>query len=82
MYLIDNKIIFFHFPKTSGTYIIKNSNNEILSPRIRHIGINHLQSIYYKYPILGMIRNPFSFYVSFYNYFQITRSILIYQRQK
>ena len=70
MFLIDNKIIFFHFPKTSGTSFKKNTKNLIISPQIRHIGINHLSFEYYKYPILGMIRNPFSFYVSFYNYFR------------
>lgn len=70
MYLIDNKIIFFHFPKTSGTRIRRKTKNILLAPKIRHIGINHLPYEYYKYPIFGMIRNPFSFYVSFYNYFR------------
>lgn len=70
MYIIDNKVIFFHFPKTSGTNIIRNTKNEIIQPIIRHIGINHLSYKYYEYPIFGMIRNPFSFYVSFYNYFR------------
>jgi len=70
MYLIDNKIILFHFPKTSGTSIRRNTKCEIILPKIRHIGINHLSYKYYKYPIFGMIRNPFSFYVSFYNYFR------------
>lgn len=70
MYLIDNQIIFLHFPKTSGTCIRRGTQNILIPPLIRHIGINHLPSIYYKYPIFGMIRNPFSFYVSFYNYFR------------
>ena len=70
MFLIENKIIFFHFPKTSGTFIKKNKYIIPLHPYIRHIGINHLSNEYYKYPIFGMIRNPFSFYVSFYNYFR------------
>lgn len=70
MYLIDNKIIFFHFPKTSGTSIRKNTKNKIIKPNIRHVGINHLPYKYNKYPIFGIIRNPFSFYVSFYNYFR------------
>tara|TARA_B100000214_G_C23812518_1_gene555653 strand:+ start:97 stop:744 length:648 start_codon:yes stop_codon:yes gene_type:complete len=75
MYLIDNKIIFFHFPKTSGTYIRINTKNILIPPMIRHIGINHLPDEYYKYPIFGMIRNPFSFYVSFYNYFRNNKII-------
>jgi len=75
MYIIDNKIIFFHFPKTSGTSIIRNTKNEIIPPQIRHIGINHLSYKYYTYPIFGMIRNPFSFYVSFYNYFRNNKKL-------
>lgn len=71
MFLIDNKIIFFHFPKTSGTSFLKNTKNLIISPKIRHIGINHLSYEYYKYPILGMIRNPFSFMYHFITIFEI-----------
>jgi len=70
MYLIEDKVIFLHFPKASGTFIKRNTLCKILKPIIRHVGINHLPEEYYKYPIFGIIRNPFSFYVSFYNYFR------------
>ena len=81
MYLIDNKLIFIHFPKTSGTRIKKDTNSSLIPPAIRHIGINHLLSKYYMYPIFGMIRNPFSFYVSFYNYFRNNKMLNLQTRE-
>ena len=72
MLLVNDKIMFIHFPKTAGTKIstclINNKNGCIISER--HSGLKDLDNIYLDIPKFGLIRNPFTYYVSFYNMFR------------
>ena len=70
MFLIENTLIFIHFPKTAGTKIKRSNNGSIIGPQIRHVGVKQLPSVYRRYPIFGLIRNPYDFYVSLYFYFR------------
>lgn len=70
MYFIKNRLVFIHFPKTAGTAIRCNNDSKSVIVTDRHVGIQHLPKIYRKFPIAGMIRNPFDFYVSLYYYFR------------
>jgi hypothetical protein len=70
MFIIKNKLVFIHFPKTAGTAIKRRNGSKASIVNYRHAGIQQLPKIFRKFPIIGMIRNPFDFYVSLYYYFR------------
>lgn len=70
MFLIEGLFIFFHFPKTAGTMIRSNFSTVECIGNTRHVGINNLPKEYHGYPMMGCIRNPYDFYVSFYTPFR------------
>ena len=70
MYIVDNKFILIHFPKTAGHTIQMSIKCSRVGRKMRHPGIKQLPNEYRKYPIIGFIRNPYDFYVSFYFFFR------------
>jgi len=68
--IVTNKFVFVHFPRTGGTFI----TDVIMScfPSAQEIGYHLprflLPSEYSHLPVLGAVRNPWEFYVSWYHH--------------
>lgn len=66
--LVTDKFVFVHFPRTGGTFI----TDVIMKffPSAQQIGYHLprflLPTEYSHLPVLGVVRNPWEFYVSFY----------------
>jgi hypothetical protein len=59
-----NKVLFSHLPKTAGMWTIK-TLDELRYPTDIHVLIDYK---YPKMPIISAIRNPWAWYVSWYNF--------------
>lgn len=77
--ILSNKFVFLHLPKTGGSFVreiltqhapqdwdIELHNNH---PTIRDIPATHTHL-----PMVGLVRNPFDWYVSWYHYLKLHRS--------
>jgi hypothetical protein len=68
--IVTNKFVFVHFPRTGGTFI----TDVIMKffPSAKEIGYHLPRSLlpeqYTNLPVLGVIRNPWEFYVSWYHH--------------
>jgi hypothetical protein len=72
--IVTDKLLFLHLHKSGGTFV-----NALLMqciPGAQHIGYHfpyrEAPAAYRDLPVLGTVRNPWSYYVSWYH-FQITR---------
>lgn len=69
--IATDKFLFLHFHKSGGTFI----NHALLKfiPEAKRLGYHfpyeHLPKGYKHLPVVGVVRNPWDFYISFY-YFQ------------
>lgn len=70
--LATDKFVFIHLPRTGGTFV-----SEIISkffPSAREVGYHLPRALmpreYCSLPILGTVRNPWEFYVSWYHHQQ------------
>src|ERR1044071_1772687 len=68
--LVTEKFVFIHFPRAGGTFV-----HDVVTkffPSAREIGYHFprefLPEKYSHLPILGTIRNPWEFYVSWYHH--------------
>src|SRR5512132_3880738 len=68
--LVTNEFVFGHLPRSGGTFV-----SEIIRkffPSAREIGHHLPQELlpreYSHLPVLGTVRNPWEFYVSWYHY--------------
>jgi len=66
--IVTDKFVFVHFPRTGGTFI-----TDVMMrffPSAREIGYHLPRSLlpyeYFHLPVLGAVRNPWEFYVSWY----------------
>jgi hypothetical protein len=66
--IVTDKFVFIHLHKSGGTFV--NEVIQRLFPCSQHIGYHYtlrmLPSEYSHLPILGVVRNPWDFYVSYY----------------
>ena len=70
--LVCNKFVFLHLHKSGGTFI-----NNLMSSCIPytkaigyHFPYSKLPSSYRRHPVIGTVRNPWSYYVSWYHFQQ------------
>lgn len=68
--LVTDKLLFLHLHKSGGTFV-----NALLAsclPSARHIGYHlpyrEVPSAYRDLPVLGTVRNPWAYYVSWYHF--------------
>ncbi len=71
--ILSNYFVFIHFPKTGGTFFRELCRKYAPSKwEVKivedHPTINDIPAEYKNLPILGFVRNPFDWYVSWYNY--------------
>lgn len=68
--IVTNKFVFIHLHKSGGTFV--NKVIQGLFPSARQIGyhypLNMLPREYHHLPLLGAVRNPWDFYVSYYTF--------------
>jgi hypothetical protein len=68
--IITNKFVFVHFPRTGGTFITNVIKR--FFPSAHEIGYHLSRSLlpneYSHLPVLGAVRNPWEFYVSWYHH--------------
>jgi hypothetical protein len=68
--LVTDKFVFLHLPRAGGTFVYEVINK--FFPSAREIGYHFprelLPSEYSHLPILGTVRNPWEFYVSWYHH--------------
>lgn len=71
--ILSRYFVFLHFPKTGGSFLRKLCSD--YGPRdweIRivdgHPTISHIPDSHQSLPILGLVRNPFDWYISWYTY--------------
>ncbi len=68
--LITDKFVFLHLPRTGGTFVYDVVRK--FFPSAREIGYHFPRELlpgeYSHLPILGTVRNPWEFYVSWYHY--------------
>ena len=69
-----NRFVFVHLPKTGGTFV-RTLLSEFI-PKDWDVAINpghgttkEIPETYKNLPVIGFIRNPWDYYVSWYNYF-------------
>ena len=73
MYIVRNRFIFLHLPKTGGHFIRKTLQTVYRGSVLRrayHISISEIPEQYRHLPKMGFIRNPWDWYVSWYSYGQ------------
>lgn len=68
--LVTDKFVFVHLPRSGGTFV-----SEVIRkffPSVRELGHHmpreYLPREYSQLPVLGTVRNPWDFYVSWYHY--------------
>jgi hypothetical protein len=70
--LITDKFVFLHLPRAGGTFVYEVVRK--FFPSAREIGYHFPRELlpreYSHLPILGTVRNPWEFYVSWYHYHQ------------
>lgn len=66
--IVTDKFVFIHFPRTGGTFITDMITKFFPSAREigYHLPISLLPKEYSHLPVLGAVRNPWEFYVSWY----------------
>lgn len=68
--LICNKFVFLHLHKSGGTFI--NNLMSVCIPYTQAIGYHFPYSMlppsYRRHPVIGTVRNPWSYYVSWYHF--------------
>lgn len=70
-YMLKNKCIFIHIPKTAGTSILHTLNNAQTTGRTHEPWPsywNHSPTLFHKYFKFSFVRNPITRYISAYNY--------------
>ena len=70
--IVTDKFVFVHLPRSGGTFICELIRKFFPSAREigHHMPRKLLPQKYSHLPVLGTIRNPWDFYVSFYHYVQ------------
>ena len=74
--IVTDKFVFVHLPRTGGTFVSEvirkffSSAHEIG----HHFPLKLLPTKYSHLPVLGTVRNPWEFYVSWYHYVLPKRS--------
>ena len=72
--IVTDKLLFLHLHKSGGTFVNALLMNCV--PRAQHIGYHfpyrEVPAVYRDRPVLGTVRSPWAYYVSWYH-FQITR---------
>jgi hypothetical protein len=68
--LVTDKFVFLHLPRAGGTFVYEVIRK--FFPSAREIGYHfpreHLPGEYSHLPLLGVVRNPWEFYVSWYHH--------------
>jgi hypothetical protein len=68
--IVTDQFVFLHLHKSGGTFILKFLQEHELSARMigYHLPYAELPAGYRERPVLGSVRNPWSYYVSWYTF--------------
>ena len=73
MYVSD-RFLFLHLHKSGGTFINRAIQQHLPCKRLGyHLPYKHRPDGYDHLPVLGVVRNPYVFYVSFYHFQALSR---------